>query len=451
MNVIGLLPCAGTASRLFNLPKFMLPLRDDNRSLLSNWIDILINNKCDKIIIGTSEINNKFIEHIVHTQLSHISDKIIIKLVGITTTMNETVLLMLKNEDYKIAIMGMADTYIDKLSHKLIENVISQDNITVGAYVWNIRDTQVGKIGQCEIEDNMIIKIVDKDINCDYNYGWGAIVFKPTFEQYILRDQLHLGYSMQLITDKIPCEIMTGQYFDCGTINGYTEYLNYMIYREPVHIKGTIIIVAVYINNDVNNYDQLVKCLTQLRHIYQYETIIAVDNKSLNTTWYKVAKDLDINILYNQCDLHRYEIGAYRLALQNFRVDEYICIQGTMYVNTKLHTSLDKYTPDATSFGILENNLSWDNEGLELINKLLSSFNMNNWSNDPLVLWNCFCCNHLFMRDMLNSGIFDLPSNTKNHSFAFERILGCYINSKIGKVKCLDENSYRKIFLSQPS
>ena len=51
MNVLGLLPCAGTASRLFNLPKFMLPLRDDNRSLLSNWIDILINNKCDKIII----------------------------------------------------------------------------------------------------------------------------------------------------------------------------------------------------------------------------------------------------------------------------------------------------------------------------------------------------------------------------------------------------------------
>ena len=120
-----------------------------------------------------------------------------------------------------------------------------------------------------------------------------------------------------------------------------------------------------------------------------------------------------------------------------------------MYIHTKLCTSLDKYKPDATSFGIIENNLCWSHTGLELINKLLSSANMNNWSNDPIVLWNCFCCNHLFMKDMLNSCIFDLPSNTKNHSGAFERILGCYFKSKLQKVKYLDQNSYKKIFLDQ--
>ena len=37
---------------------------------------------------------------------------------------------------------------------------------------------------------------------------------------------------------------------------------------KPVYIKGTIIIVAVYINNDLNNYNHLISCLTQLRKIY---------------------------------------------------------------------------------------------------------------------------------------------------------------------------------------
>ena len=46
----------------------------------------------------------------------------------------------------------------------------------------------------------------------------------------------------------------------------------------PIYINNLIIVVAVYINNDNKNYNELIKCLTKLRRIYTTEIIIAVNN-----------------------------------------------------------------------------------------------------------------------------------------------------------------------------
>ena len=215
-------------------------------------------------------------------------------------------------------------------------------------------------------------------------------------------------------------------------------------------IKGTIIIVAVYINNDKKNYDELVKCLIQLREIYVNNIIVAVDNGSLNNTWYNIAKELNIKILYNDSVLYRFEIGAYKKALQHFRADKYIFIQGTIFINNELNLSqLDTDEGMAISFGILLNNLCWSNDGLNLINQMLLSINMDVWNNDPIVLWNCFCCNNIFINNMLKSGVFNIISNTKEHSCAFERILGVYFNKKLKNINVINNNSFRKIFLNQ--
>jgi hypothetical protein len=427
--MLGILPCAGTASRLFNLPKFMLPTKKEQCSLIVYWINLLIKNKCNKIIIGVSENTKIFIDNILKYNLNDdIKNIINIKLVGNTNTMNETIIACLKDENYDIAIMGMPDTYVSDLSHILIEN-INKENINVGCYLWNIRDTQIGKIGQCNVNDKFIVDIIDKDTSCDYNYGWGAVVFKPEFEKYIYMEDLHIGYSMKryIENNKIIYQILNdGLYFDCGTTQGYTEYLNYMKDIKPIYIKGKIIIIAVYINKELNTYNELVNCLTQLRSIYVNEIIIAIDNGSLNNKWYEIAKKLNINILYNNSVLHRYEIGAYKLALQHFRADTYIFIQGTIFINNRLDlSSLDSKEEDkAISFDIIENNFCWSGDGLNLINKLLRVINMSDWNNDPLILWNCFACNNIFINNMLNSGVLDLPCNTKAHSCAFERILG---------------------------
>ena len=172
----------------------------------------------------------------------------------------------------------------------------------------------------------------------------------------------------------------------------------------PVYINNLIIVVAVYINNDNKNYIELIKCLQQLRCIYKNETIIAVDNNSLNNKWFEIAKSLHIIILSNTSKLHRFEIGAYKLALQHYRSDKYIFIQGTIFLNNKLElTSLDAPIPNATAFQLLHNNLCWSDTGLILINHLLESIQMKKWNNDPIVLWNCFCCNNLFNFSSLRS------------------------------------------------
>jgi hypothetical protein len=220
----------------------------------------------------------------------------------------------------------------------------------------------------------------------------------------------------------------------------------------PVYINNLIIVVAVYINNDNKNYIELIKCLKQLRCIYKNETIIAVDNSSLNNKWFEIAKLLDIIILSNNSKLHRYEIGAYKLALQHYRSDKYIFIQGTIFLNNKLDlTSMDASIPNATAFQLLHNNLCWSDTGLILINHLLESIQMKKWNNDPIVLWNCFCCNNLFIDNMFQDKIFDLHSNTKEHSCAFERILGCYFQYKLKKINEIHNKSFHKIFLSQDS
>jgi hypothetical protein len=218
----------------------------------------------------------------------------------------------------------------------------------------------------------------------------------------------------------------------------------------PIYINNLIIVVAVYINNDNKNYNELIKCLTQLRRIYTTEIIIAVNNSSLNNKWFEIARSLDIIILSNISEHHRFEMGAYKLALQYCRSDKYIFIQGTIFLNNKLDlTSLNESLPNATAFKLLHNDLSWSHKGLVLINSLLQSIQMKKWNNDPVLLWNCFCCNNLFIDNMFKDKIFDLHSNTKEHSCAFERILGCYLNSKLKKINEIDNKSFDKIFLSQ--
>ena len=202
----------------------MLPTKKEQCPLIVYWINLLINIKCKKIIIGVSETTKIFIDNIIKYNLDdNIKDNIYVKLVGNTNTMNETIIECLKDETYDIAIMGMPDTYISSLSHILLENIIQNKNINIGCYLWNIRDTQLGKIGQCNIDDNFIIDIIDKDTTCNYNYGWGVVVFTPEFEKYIYKEELHIGYSMKNYikneNGKIIYQIMNdGLYFDCGTI-----------------------------------------------------------------------------------------------------------------------------------------------------------------------------------------------------------------------------------------
>ena len=208
--------------------------------------------------------------------------------------------------------------------------------------------------------------------------------------------------------------------------------------------------MAVYINNTERSFNTLKMSLNGIRKIYPDECIVAVDNGSLNNKWHTIAKQLDMVVLENKSTIHRYEIGAYKCALQHFRADRYICIQGTLFLKKKVDLlGLQNQNPDAIAFKIV-NALQCSNEGLELINKLLNVIDMGPWNNEPyFVAWNCFCCNNYFIEEMFKDGIFDLPSFTKNHSVAFERILGYYFGTKLKTVGEVRDGPYWKVGLQQ--
>lgn len=449
--MIGLIACAGTANIIFNLPKFILPLKNTNYSLLGCWCKLMIDKGCEKIIIGSSTTNKYFIEHIINTQLINYKEIIIIKIIDNSSTMNETILRMIENENYNIALMGMPDTNIDYISNNLIDNMINNDELIVGSYLWNIRNSQKEKIGLCNIDDKYIIDIIDKNKNCDYYYGWGAMIFKKGFEKYINKDDLHLGYSMKLAINnyvKIPYEIIKGQYWDCGTIDEYKEYLNFLNDNKPIYIKGLLIIVSAYIEDDEEKIKIFSNCISQIRKIYSNETIVYVDNNSKNIRWHDLAKSLNIYIIKNNSNLYRYEIGAYNLALKYFRADKYICIQGTIFLKESIKEELIDFKADAYALK-KHYNFDWDDNGLKIINKYLNFVDMENWNNEPLVLWNCFYCNNLFMEELINSGLLDLRSNNKNVSCAYERILGTFFQRKLNHFKEINPNTYIKNFLNQ--
>lgn len=447
--MIGLLPCAGSAQRLLGLPKFMLPLKDKRLCLLTNWINGLIDIGCDKIIIACSPSTLVFMKHI---DVLSISDKVCVKDVGLTETMNETILKSLENEVYDVVVMAMPDTVVTSFDKSFVDKI--GDNI-ISCCLWNIRKDQLGKIGQCKINNDTVCDIIDKDERCDYKFGWGVIAFKPPFMKYMSSTDLHPGYSMKKALEdnvKLSYEICKGQYFDCGTVEGYRTYLNYINKVVPIHIKGTIVIVAVYINNSASSYNTLISCLKQLRTIYKNKTIVTVDNMSLNTAWHSTATELDMIILKNDDPTHRYEIGAYKCALNFFRADKYIFIQGTIFLKQKLQLNiLDPEKMDVLAFNTL-NHLCWSQSGKMFIMDLLKSIKIPCDDNIGVLLWNCFCCNDLFVTAMFINGIFDLPSNTKDHSGAFERILYVFIKHMFGKdylIKTISTSMFDKHFLNQ--
>ncbi len=458
-NILGLIACGGTASRIFNIPKFILPLKNKNLSLLSNWCMLMIEKRCDKIIIGSSVANNSFIEHIINTQLNDYRNLIIIKIIHNTATMNETILKMVENENYDLAIMGMPDTHVDYISDNLINKILDDNEIIIGSYLWNVRNTQREKIGLCNIDDNYIIDIIDKNKDCDYNYGWGAIIFKKEFENYIKIDDLHLGYSMKLALNnsiKIPYEIINGQYWDCGTVSEYKEYLNFLEENKPVYIKGLLIIAAVYIEDDAYKLNVLKSCIAQFRNVYKNETIVIVDNKSKNVEWYDLAKSLNIYIIKNNSNLYRYEIGAYNLALKHFRADKYICVQGNIFLNNKITEELDDTKADAIVFKKhYEHETTWNNDNndwdyISPINKYLNILDMKDRDKDrQLVQYSSFYCNKAFMDNMIEKGILDLICNKKVISCSYERILGTYFHRNLVNVKEINPETYNKLHFSQ--
>ena len=213
-QIIGIIPLGGNATRMNFLPKFLLPCKI-GFTLLDNIIDIFYKNNITNIIAGVSVTNNLLLEKNIKIQ----------KNVTVTKTMSETVFNLINSlslDEYKI-ILIMPDTYI-KINTELNIMIDMLNIYQIVVIVWKIKEYQIGKVGQCKIENGEIVDVIDKDPTCDYPYFWGIIGWDNSINKYIdpewetIGNLIHKSLELNIKIGTIICD---GDYYDCGT---YSEY-----------------------------------------------------------------------------------------------------------------------------------------------------------------------------------------------------------------------------------
>ena len=201
------------------IPKFLLPIDENYKSLLEYHIENLLPFS-QELIIPTRKDLLPIIK-----SLDYDFSNIIFMEVE-TNTMNETVSEVLKKFNYDQALIIMPDTYFSS-GYPFLDKENLHDSLCTLA-CWKIRDEQRGKLGEVKIENGFVEKIIDKDINTGFDYSWGSILFNKEFEQYIIPNDLHIGYSAAMALEngeKVSAYLMDGRYYDCGTPSEYIELL----------------------------------------------------------------------------------------------------------------------------------------------------------------------------------------------------------------------------------
>ena len=209
MPTTGLLPASGKASRILGLPKFAIPI-SDNETLLSWHVTQLIE-VCDRVIVSTRREWFPIIESM---------DLPVELVIREPSTLSETLgdLFALVHGD---VIFGMPDTAIIGNSLNPYANLLnSGGDITLGLF--KCTDVLQGKVGQVRIENNVVVDVQDKSSECTYPLMWGNILFRENFQDLNLGINTPSTEISRWIRDGVRVEsaINDGQYVDVGTFWG---------------------------------------------------------------------------------------------------------------------------------------------------------------------------------------------------------------------------------------
>ncbi len=208
------IPAAGKASRLAGLPKFYLPIKENN-FLLNYHIKNLQNKENYDIFLG---VNSSFYESLENTFQD-------IKVIQIqSNSMVETVCKLGLPENGNSLVI-MPDTFfkdyqvINDMAEKLVN-----ENYDAVLGLWKIRSDQKGKLGQCTLSKDKVLEVIDKDETCNEEYFWGSLCWNKEFNNFINSEDEHFGIS---INRAIKSNLNVGyiksdtNYFDCGTFDEY--------------------------------------------------------------------------------------------------------------------------------------------------------------------------------------------------------------------------------------
>jgi len=221
--MIGLIPAAGSATRMYGLPKFLLPAPTGNM-LIEQLVKEMTAVKAE-VLIGVSARNLEMLT----TYCSTISAS---KIYQVTTeTMSQTLLCAKEYIGDQDVIFGMPDSiwqpdggYAALLNHL-------KDGADVAVGLWYTAPKYRSKRGMCKVDNNSddtykIVQVIDKPEQTLFEEAWGILAWKQTFWKFIKPEMSHVGYALQPAIDaklRVDAVKLGGRYHDCGTPTEYFD------------------------------------------------------------------------------------------------------------------------------------------------------------------------------------------------------------------------------------
>lgn len=214
-----IVPAAGMATRMRGIPKFLLPCDSEYTTLIEMHIAALLE-VCNIIWIPTRPEMVLLLD-----SLSLAKDRVIIlpmQTENMTQTVQKTVDIS-KADNFQLI---MPDTFF---SGQKPYRVLDSNPHLVDLALWAIRPEQKGKLGQVDFEDGKALSIKDKEVDCDFDYAWGALTFHRDLMLYSNSSDPHIGYSVKTALksgEGVGVKVIHGEYFDCGTPSEYLSMLD---------------------------------------------------------------------------------------------------------------------------------------------------------------------------------------------------------------------------------
>ena len=216
-----LIPAAGSATRMRGLPKFLLPTHASNTSLLERHLNFL-GELFDEILIGINPDFSLLLKSVLDENLK-------LRIFEMRTqTMMETVTNLCDKSNSDSFFLIMPDTFFSDY-RKILEFLKDENLNDANLLCWHLQYFQKGKLGQVSINENSLITdIKDKNLECTYEYFWGAASFSRENLGMVDDSESHIGfmYEKLLAEDiKIGAIKIQGSYYDCGTQEEYIRML----------------------------------------------------------------------------------------------------------------------------------------------------------------------------------------------------------------------------------
>lgn len=215
--MIGIIPAAGKAERLYGLPKFLLPVGDTY--LLHHHLRLHEMVGLDQIVVATSPVFQSIVRNYTWSSIA---------VYPVTTaTQNETVLTARRFKGQCSALMTMPDSYWQDLTVcKRLADAVRKEKAIVAAALWRVRPDQIGKLGQCFALGGEVVDVMDKDPECPHPYVWGALAWSPSFWGFIQPEDPHPGYALARAIEagvRPKAVFAEGSYYDLGTFAEYQK------------------------------------------------------------------------------------------------------------------------------------------------------------------------------------------------------------------------------------